>query len=289
MGTRLSEVTDLRPGPDRRQGSGHLPRPHPHLLAGLVGEGPPPHRRGARRRRDAAVPAQHPDGAHATSTTTARSSRPPTSTSPSSPATPMPTRGRATARSSPTRSTGPGTRTSPVSSSTFCQQALVEEGFFLHKYTPYGLPGSSWLPWVDSPRRRHAADPGGRDGPGALGALAALPDPPQPGLRRRPLHHAGRAGRGLDGHATSTSATGCIMPSWDLWEERWGVHAFTVGAVWGGLDAARSFADLFGDVAGLRALPRRGGPAARGDRHAPVQPRARSLRTPHRRRGRRDA
>src|SRR5207249_2402226 len=29
-------------------------------------------------------------------------------------------------------------------------EALVEEGFFLHKYTPYGLPGSSWLPWVDS-------------------------------------------------------------------------------------------------------------------------------------------
>jgi GH15 family glucan-1,4-alpha-glucosidase len=33
---------------------------------------------------------------------------------------------------------------------TFCQQSLVEEGFFLHKYTSYGLPGSSWLPWVDS-------------------------------------------------------------------------------------------------------------------------------------------
>src|SRR5438270_4426771 len=42
---------------------------------------------------------------------------------------------------------------------------------------------------------------------------------------------------------------GLLMPSWDLWEERWGVHAFTVGSVWGGLDAARNFADLFGDVA----------------------------------------
>jgi GH15 family glucan-1,4-alpha-glucosidase len=40
---------------------------------------------------------------------------------------------------------------------------------------------------------------------------------------------------------------GLPMPSWDLWEERWGVHAFTVGSVWGGLEAARSFADLFGD------------------------------------------
>src|SRR6202051_260049 len=44
---------------------------------------------------------------------------------------------------------------------------------------------------------------------------------------------------------------GLINPSWDLWEERWGVHAFTVGAVWGGLDAARSFAELFGDIASV--------------------------------------
>ncbi|MGH7632716.1 MAG: glycoside hydrolase family 15 protein, partial [Gemmatimonadaceae bacterium] len=39
---------------------------------------------------------------------------------------------------------------------------------------------------------------------------------------------------------------------WDLWEERWGVHAFTVGAVWAGLDAARNFAELFGDGPALR-------------------------------------
>jgi GH15 family glucan-1,4-alpha-glucosidase len=41
---------------------------------------------------------------------------------------------------------------------------------------------------------------------------------------------------------------GLPLPSWDLWEERWGVHAFTVGSVWGGLNAARDFADLFGDA-----------------------------------------
>jgi GH15 family glucan-1,4-alpha-glucosidase len=43
--------------------------------------------------------------------------------------------------------------------------------------------------------------------------------------------------------------TGLPKPSWDLWEERWGVHAFTVGSVWAGLEAARRFADLFGDQA----------------------------------------
>jgi len=38
-----------------------------------------------------------------------------------------------------------------------------------------------------------------------------------------------------------------IKPSWDLWEERWGVHAFSVGAVWAGLRGAASFAELYGD------------------------------------------
>ena len=32
------------------------------------------------------------------------------------------------------------------------------------------------------------------------------------------------------------------LPSYDLWEERWGVHAFTVATVYGGLKAARNFA-----------------------------------------------
>jgi GH15 family glucan-1,4-alpha-glucosidase len=44
---------------------------------------------------------------------------------------------------------------------------------------------------------------------------------------------------------------GLVKPSWDLWEERWGVHAFTVGAVWGGLKAAANFAELYGDAGPL--------------------------------------
>jgi GH15 family glucan-1,4-alpha-glucosidase len=34
--------------------------------------------------------------------------------------------------------------------------------------------------------------------------------------------------------------------SFDLWEERRGIHAFTPAAVWAGLDAARQFASAFG-------------------------------------------
>jgi GH15 family glucan-1,4-alpha-glucosidase len=131
---------------------------------------------------------------------------------------------------------------------TYCQMCLVEEGFFLHKYTPYGLPGSSWLPWVD---RR--------------GAITLPIQEDETGLVLWALWQHYRIHRNLDfivGLYTTLvvpaadwmvtyvdERNGLIKPSWDLWEERWGVHAFTVGAVWGGLDAARSFAELFGDVA----------------------------------------
>src|SRR5438445_237677 len=129
---------------------------------------------------------------------------------------------------------------------TFCQDSLVEEGFFLHKYTPYGNPGSSWLPWVD-----------------ARGARTLPIQEDETGLVLWALWQHYKIHRNLDfvvGLYTSLvvpaadwmvsyvdQRNGLIQPSWDLWEERWGVHAFTVGSVWGGLDAARSFAELFGD------------------------------------------
>ncbi len=42
--------------------------------------------------------------------------------------------------------------------------------------------------------------------------------------------------------------TGLPLPSWDLWEERRGVHAWTIGTVWGGLQAAANFAQAFGEL-----------------------------------------
>ncbi|MCK5181816.1 MAG: glycoside hydrolase family 15 protein, partial [Dehalococcoidia bacterium] len=38
-------------------------------------------------------------------------------------------------------------------------------------------------------------------------------------------------------------------PSYDLWEERRGIHTFTVAAVWAGLQAAANFTETFGEVA----------------------------------------
>jgi GH15 family glucan-1,4-alpha-glucosidase len=129
----------------------------------------------------------------------------------------------------------------------FCQRVLTPGGFFLHKYTPNGHPGSSWHPWVDQWGDR---------------VLPIQED--ETGLVLWALWEHYRLHKNLDfvTHLYSTlvvpaaqwmasyfdDRTGLPKPSWDLWEERWGVHAFTIGAVWAGLDAARSFAALFGDA-----------------------------------------
>ena len=169
---------------------------------------------------------------------------------------------------------------------TYCQQCLVEEGFFLHKYTPYGLPGSSWLPWVD----RHGVItlPIQEDETGLVlwALVAALPHPPQPRLHRQPVLDARRARRGLDGHLRGRA-------------ER--PDQAVVGPVGGALGRSRlhrrrglgrprrrpQLRRALRRRCRLCALPRCRRPAARGDRHPPVQPRARPVRPQDRRRGRR--
>ena len=135
----------------------------------------------------------------------------------------------------------------------FCADALVAEGYFLHKYTPSGKIGSSWHPWVDAAGNR---------------VLPIQED--ETGLVLWALWEHFRIHRNLDFVVDLYStlvlpaanwmvsytdpATGLPLPSWDLWEERWGVHAFTVGAVHGGLQAALNFAELFGDAAAQERL-----------------------------------
>ena len=62
-------------------------------------------------------------------------------------------------------------------------------------------------------------------------------------------------------------APGLPLPSYDLWEERWGVHAFTVATVYGGLKAAQNFAVCFGDRAKAEIVQqgRRGDQGRRGE------------------------
>jgi glucoamylase len=135
----------------------------------------------------------------------------------------------------------------------FCADVLTPQGYLLHKYNPDRSLASSWHPWAAAPR------PGG-DGPGPA-QLPIQEDETalviwamwQHYLRNRDLD----AMKPLYGRLVRKAAdfmvgyreptTGLPAPSYDLWEERRGILAFTCAAVVAGLRGAAGFANLFGD------------------------------------------
>ncbi len=127
----------------------------------------------------------------------------------------------------------------------FCSKIIAEGGYFLHKYCPDGSPASSWHPWVV---KGHTRLPIQEDETALV--LWGLW---QHYYRYRDIEFVRLMWASLIRPAGDfmaryiDPATGLPLPSYDLWEERWGVHAFTVGAVYGGLMAAHNFAICFGD------------------------------------------
>ena len=128
---------------------------------------------------------------------------------------------------------------------TFCQKAITEDGYFYHKYNPDGSPASSWHPWVI---KGEAALPIQEDETDLV--VWALW---RHYYRYRDIEFIRPMWVDIVQKAADFMCkyrdprTGLPLPSYDLWEERWGVHAFTVATVYGGLKAARHFAICFGD------------------------------------------
>jgi glucoamylase len=129
----------------------------------------------------------------------------------------------------------------------FCRNVLTPEGYFYHKYNPDGSPASSWHPWV---MRGQRAMPIQEDET-ALVVWALW----RHYYRYRDTEYIRPLWVDLVQKAADFMVkyrdprTNLPLPSYDLWEERWGVHAFTVATVYGGLKAARNFAVCFGDRA----------------------------------------
>ena len=129
-----------------------------------------------------------------------------------------------------------------------CARIVTKEGYFRHKYTPAGDPGSSWHPWVDAagkPQYPIQEDETGL----VLFALWQHYD------RHKDFEFFKAYYRPLiilvgDFLASYIDPlTGLPQPSYDLWEERRGVMSFTVATVWAGLQAAANFAALYGETA----------------------------------------
>ena len=144
----------------------------------------------------------------------------------------------------------------------FCARIISHRGCFLHKYNPDGSPASSWHPWVMD---GHPVLPIQEDETALV--IWALWRHYQ---RYRDIEFVRPMWVDLVRKAADFLVlfrdpdSGLPLPSWDLWEERFGVHTFTVGSVYAGLEAARQFAVCFGDTA--RAA--RYAAAARGVRDA---------------------
>lgn len=132
----------------------------------------------------------------------------------------------------------------------FCGRSINEKGYFLHKYTPDGQLASSWHPWMIEGKpvlpvqedetalvvwslRKHFEQY--RD----VEFIKPLYTPLIVNAAKWMSEFRDKEGPG---------ATGLPQPSWDLWEERRGVHTFTVAATIAGLNAAADFAEDFGDV-----------------------------------------
>ncbi len=129
----------------------------------------------------------------------------------------------------------------------FCLDLVSEGkealGYFLHKYMADGCFGSSWHPWIEGGQKRLPIQ---EDATGlVLWALWAH------FKRGRDIEFAEKCYEKLVIRCAGFLAsyrdrtTGLPFPSYDLWEEKWGIHTFTAAAVYAGLIAAANFAALF--------------------------------------------
>lgn len=128
----------------------------------------------------------------------------------------------------------------------FCERVHRPfDGYFLHKFTAAGEVASSWHPWMGSDGHRQLAIQ--EDSTGLV--LFALWEHYK---RDRAIEFIKPIYRPLIRSAADflvryrDDDTGLPDPSYDLWEERRGVHAFSLASVWAGLTAAANFSDTFG-------------------------------------------
>jgi GH15 family glucan-1,4-alpha-glucosidase len=127
----------------------------------------------------------------------------------------------------------------------FCAGIIHQDGYFLHKYNPDGSLASSWHPWLEdhTPRLPIQEDETALVVWAFWRHFQKYRDIEFVAKHYRPMIM--KAAEFMARHVDE--ATGLPLPSYDLWEERWGVHTWTVAAVIAGLEAAGRFAAAFGE------------------------------------------
>ena len=127
---------------------------------------------------------------------------------------------------------------------TFCRNALWGDKCLLHKYNPDGTLGCSWHPWVEFGKPALPI----QEDETALVLYALWKYYERTGdvafIREMYDPYVKKAAEFMDEY---TYPNGLPRESYDLWEERRGIFAFTCSAVYAGLVAAEKMAHLMKD------------------------------------------
>ena len=126
----------------------------------------------------------------------------------------------------------------------YCNHIISDDGYFMHKYRADEALGSSWHPWVRNGKPQLPI----QEDETAL-VIYALWKHYQ---MTKDLEFIETIYNSLIKKAAEfmiayrDPASGLPLPSYDLWEEKYGTHTFTAASVFAALTAASKFADLLG-------------------------------------------
>ncbi len=125
----------------------------------------------------------------------------------------------------------------------FCSRVVTPHGFFTHKYNPDGSPGSSWHPWFGDGEPQWPV----QEDETALVIWALWKHYEQHGddVLLKELYNP-FVTNAANWMVDYRDGRGLPQPSYDLWEERRGVLAFTAAATAAALSAAAELAARFG-------------------------------------------
>lgn len=128
----------------------------------------------------------------------------------------------------------------------FCAEVMTDEGYFLHKYNPDGSIGSSWQPWVKDGQPQLPI----QEDETALVVWALWRHFQTWRDLEFVTHHYESVVKPAANFMVKyrDPRTRLPLPSYDLWEEKLGISTFTASTVYGGLIAARNFAEAFGEA-----------------------------------------
>lgn len=132
-----------------------------------------------------------------------------------------------------------------------CGRIITDEGYFLQKYNPDGTLASGWHASWDTVSKQKLIPIQEDETALVIWALWNHYDEFRDIEFARQLYHSLVTPAADFMMSFRDERTGLPEPSWNLWEDRRGIHTFTCSAIVGGLRAAARFATLFG--AGGRA------------------------------------